>query len=425
VYALAMVYFGLRARISQRSADLWLCILSTALLTSVKASNLPLILVAGILVVANWSLLRNNWRWSSMVLLLAALVSFLPMAIMNKLYCGDWLGTSIEVPHLEMHKPLIGLLGNSFQLLLNNFVPPFFVLAGWWNQHAALILPHSFVTAMENNFDIGFFWLGELPTEDWAGIGFGVSMLLTISVLASFALRQHCHIASSSDREIPAWLRYCVLVAPWAALLAYCVKSGLVTAARLISPYYALLLPLLLIPAGHAWIIRQRWWRCLMWMVIALAVAVAVVVPGRPLWPAQTILSASVAAHPGQPLLARAARVYAVYGGRSDPLAQVRALLPADVKVVGFMGTPDDIDISLWRPYGTRRVEHFLVKDSAEQIRARGIHYAVVSGLNLEETGTTLEAWLAKSNAELVATTNAVVKVSDGPRPWHIVRFKN
>jgi hypothetical protein len=278
---------------------------------------------------------------------------------------------------------------------------------------------------MENNFDIGFFWLGELPTEDWAGIGFGVSMLLTISVLASFALRQHCHIASSSDREIPAWLRYCVLVAPWAALLAYCVKSGLVTAARLISPYYALLLPLLLIPAGHAWIIRQRWWRCLMWMVIALAVAVAVVVPGRPLWPAQTILSASVAAHPGQPLLARAARVYAVYGGRSDPLAQVRALLPADVKVVGFMGTPDDIDISLWRPYGTRRVEHFLVKDSAEQIRARGIHYAVVSGLNLEETGTTLEAWLAKSNAELVATTNAVVKVSDGPRLWHIVRFKN
>jgi len=208
-------------------------------------------------------------------------------------------------------------------------------------------------------------------------------------------------------------------------LLVYCIKSGLVTAARLISPYYALLLPLLLLPAGHAVIVRQRWWRALMWGVIALAVAVVVVLPGRQLWPAQTILSKMQAAHPEQPMVRRAARVYSVYAGRSDPLADVRRLLPADLKVVGFMGTPDDIDISFWRPYGTRQVKHFFVKDSSEQIRQRGIRYAVVSGLHLKETGTTLEAWLAKSGAELVATANVTVKVADGPQPWHIVRFRD
>ena len=41
-----------------------------------------------------------------------------------------------------------------------------------------------------------------------------------------------------------------------------------------------------------------------------------------------------------------------------------------------------------------------------------------------EQKKTTLAEWLAQSGAELVATTNLTVKVSDGPQPWHIVRFK-
>ena len=56
---------------------------------------------------------------------------------------------------------------------------------------------------------------------------------------------------------------------------------------------------------------------------------------------------------PDQRLLQRALTVYSVYGVRWDPLANVRELLPQGLKVVGFMGTADDIDISLWRPLGT------------------------------------------------------------------------
>ena len=99
-------------------------------------------------------------------------------------------------------------------------------------------------------------------------------------------------------------------------------------------------------------------------------------------------------------------------------------LLPPDFKVVGFLGTPDDIDISLWRPYGTRRVEHILLADSSELIRSKGIDYAVVSGLNLDEKKTTLSAWLTQSGAELMATTNLTLKVTDGPQAWHVVRFR-
>jgi hypothetical protein len=98
-------------------------------------------------------------------------------------------------------------------------------------------------------------------------------------------------------------------------------------------------------------------------------------------------------------------------------------LLPPGIKVVGFVGTVDDCDISLWRPFGARRVEHFLLTDPPEQIRQR-VEYAVVSGHNLQQNGLTLETWLHDFRAELVGTTNATLKVTDGMQSWHVVRFK-
>ena len=423
VYALAAVYFGCRAWSSRQTRDLWNSILAAALLTGTKASNLPLLLPWAILIVVLLPRLRQRLVLSLLVVLLAATASFLPCAVLNKLHCGDWLGTTIEMPHLEMHRPLIGILGNVFQLLTNNFVPPFFVLAGWWNQHAPLMLPQAWVVTVESNFDNGYFWLGELPTEDWAGVGFGVSVLVAASVLAGLrygVARGEGWVAKS---DLPFRLRRCVMMAAWVALLAYCIKSGLVTAARLISPYYPLLLPLLIVGAGQGEIIRRRWWKVLAGGVMVLAMVVLACVPGRPLWPAQTILSKAVAAHPQQRLLVRAQKVYSVYAGRSDPLADVRALLPGNIKVVGFMGTEDDIDISLWRPFGERRVEHFLLTDPPEQIRQH-VQYVVLGGFNLKNHDMILDAWLQSSGAELVATTNATLKVTEGLQPWYVVRFR-
>jgi hypothetical protein len=145
--------------------------------------------------------------------------------------------------------------------------------------------------------------------------------------------------------------------------------------------------------------------------------------PDRPLWPAKTILSRLHARHPDQRLVARALKVYTVYSERSDPLAAVRALLPADLATVGFIGTEDDADISLWRPFGGRRVEHFFLTDPPEQIR-RQVQYVVVGGFNLAEHNLTFEAWRQQSGAELVGTTNATLKISEGPQPWYVVRFK-
>ena len=321
-----------------------------------------------------------------------------------------------------MKNPWVGIEGNGFQLLLDNFVPPLFPPAAWWNQQAPLFMPHFLVAAADKYFDRGFFMIGELPTEDWAGLGFGISVLLVVSLGASFWVRGAKPVVQAFQ-PIPLGLRRCVLIAPWVSLLVYCMKAGMVTVARLIAPYYPLLLLLLLVGAVQAEIVRRCWWRVLAGMVFLSAFIVLVLLPDRPLWPAKTILSEALARHPDQRLIARALKVYTVYSERFDSLAGVRALLPPDIKVVGFIGTEDDCDISLWRPFGERRVEHFFLTDPPERIRQR-VQYVVLGGYNLKQQNTTLDGWLQQSGAELVATTNATVKVSEGLQPWYVVRFK-
>ena len=244
-----------------------------------------------------------------------------------------------------MKNPLVGVWGNALLWLLDNFTPPLFPLAGWWNAHALALLPHFLSGPLAANFEDGFLWLGELPTEDWAGIGFGLSVLLAVSVVAGFFQRRtfaDIHRERGVRRHgcsaLPGEFAGCVLLPPWIALLAYCVKSGMNTPARLIAPYYPLLLPLLLAGAGQSQIVRRRWWRALTGGVLLLALVVLILTPDRPLWPAQTILSRLAARHPDRHLISRALNVYDVYAKRSDPLADVRPLLPPNLKVVGFIG---------------------------------------------------------------------------------------
>ena len=422
VFALAAMDFGCRAWASRRVGDLWLSILAVALMTGIKPVSLPLLLPWLVLVFRLFPLLWRNWRPTLPLLALAGIASFLPMALMNRLYCGDWLGRSVEVVHKEIHQPLVGILGNGAQLLLGNFVPPVFPLAGWWNQHALLLLPHGIVQAMSANFEDGIYNIGELPTEDWVGLGFGVSLFLVVSVFGAWRIRGSSR-QPPVNLAMPFWLCRCVQVAAWLSLLAYCMKSGLNTAPRLIAPYYLPLLPLLLAGAGQSQIVRRRWWRGLAGATLVLAFIVLVLSPDRPLWPAKTILSKLAAQHPDKPAIARALKVYTVYSERNDALAGVRALLPPDSKAVGFIGDADDCDISLWRPFGGRRVDHFLLADPPAQIRQH-VQYVVLGGFNLQMQGQTIDNWLQTSDAELVGTTNVTLKISEGSQPWHVVRFR-
>lgn len=480
VYFLAMMDFALRAwgrwrpgksgcgggagfmAVSRSSflapfcSDLGLSLLSAALLVGAKASNLPLGLPWAILFfpvlarVFGWKrrcapgsesaggaapLPRSSgrfWvfdisRWA-FLFLISLVISFLPTAILNVRYLHDWSGLSIEHSGMAMKNPVAGVVGNTVLLFTGNFVPTFFPMAGWWNHHALEHFPAALVRLMNANFEQGYNTLGEMPSEDSCGIGLGIGVLLVVSVVAGLKYRKSLNAekdaaAGAENRRARLLLR-AALVAPWISLLFYMMKTGMVTPQRLIAPYYPLLFPALLIGAGQTQVVRRRWWKVVAGGGIALALALLAAQPARPLWPAQTILARVVARYPNHPLLVRAQEVYRVYAVRPDPLAAVRGWFPPGLKVIGFIGTEDDLDVSLWKPYGSRHVEPFFLDDPPEMIRARGVEYAVVGGFNMESKKVKLADWLRKSNAELIATTNATMTVIQGPQPWYFVRFK-
>jgi hypothetical protein len=421
VFALAAVDFALRARDSKKFSDLAWSILAAALLTGAKASNLPLLLPWAVIIFPQLPLLKKNLPATIGIALIAAAVSFLPTALLNIKYCGDWTGGVLENQGLAMSRPLVGIYGNTLLLLFNNFLPPLCPFAGWWNAHALEIFPQFLVAPLVANFELGFHMIGELPTEDSAGLGMGLTLLLAASVAANFFRRKNNFAEKFSHFQLSSFQKI-ILWSPWLALLAYAAKSGMVTPQRLIAPYYPLLLPALLIGGAHAQIIRRGWWKMLAALALLTGLLVLVLLPDRPLWPAKTILTKLVAQHPQSASLNRALKVYTTYSLRSDPLNSVRDLLPPSVKTVGFIAGPDDMDVSLWRPFGIRRVEHFFDNDPPAEISAH-VEYAVVGSYNLFLKKISFADWLQQSGAQLVATTNATLKVNEGPQPWYLVRF--
>jgi hypothetical protein len=417
VFALAAVDFALRARRSGNISDLWWSLLAAALLTGAKASNLPLLLPWAVIIFPQLPLLlKKNLPASIGVASIAAAVSFLPTAILNVKYCGDWTGAVLESQGLAINHPLTGIWGNALLLLFNNFLPPLCPFAGWWNAHALEIFPQWLVAPMVASFEPGFHGIGELPTEDSAGLGMGLTLLLAASVLVNLFSRKKIPAQKNSR------FQKLILLTPWLALLAYCAKSGMVTPQRLIAPYYPLLIAPLLIGGAHGEITRRGWWKILAAIAILTGALVLTLLPDRPLWPAKTILAKLVAQHPESAALNRALKVYTTYSLRSDPLNGVRDLLPPDVKTVGFIAGPDDMDVSLWRPFGTRRVEHFFATEPPAAI-GKHVEYAVVASYNLRFANVRFDDWLAQSGAQLVGTTNATLKVGEGPQPWYLVRF--
>lgn len=318
---------------------------------------------------------------------------------------------------MTANNPVTGVVGNVFQFLLQNFCPPLFPFAGWWNRHAPQFLPHALV-AISTHFDTGFFQLGELPTEDSAGIGLGLSVLLWLAICVNFLTRKRFSVSAF------CFPHSAFLILPWLALLAYSAKSGMTTASRLIAPYYPLLLPLILIGSGQCKFICSRVWKILIAINLIFAFVILILTPDRPLWPAQAVLSKLAVQDPNSHLIARAQEVYSIYAHRADPLAEVRELLPANINVVGFIGGEDDCDISLWLPLGSRRVEHFFATDSAQSIRQHGIQYVVIGEDTLLQQNRTITNWLQKSDAELVGSATATLKISAGPQQWFVVQLK-
>ena len=123
------------------------------------------------------------------------------------------------------------------------------------------------------------------------------------------------------------------------------------------------------------------------------------------------------------PVCGRIEAVYSVYRDRNDCFAPVCAALPAEAADLGLV-TYDDPETSLWRPFGSRRILHIRNHDSTADIRARGIRYALISEITLQNRyQTTFAEWRVQRGAELIREFKLRLLAGRDPESWFLLRW--
>ena len=421
LFCLMSVQCGLRARRSGRVSDVWLAGLAAALMTGVKLSNLPLLLPCLVAVWPALGQLRKNLAGSLAVAGIAVLISAVPTAVLNRAHTGSWNGDPQNLTRVQVKNPGAALLGNSLLLFQQSFMPPVLPDARKVNDWLDKKLPASWQQMLREKFPrYRGASLNELPQEEGAALGLGVTLLLLVVIgAAAFGLGW-----PGSKRGLMLSMSP-VGLAAWVSALFFMLKMGSEADARLMLSYYPLVIvPILLIPAQDH-LLRFRGWRVLL-VLAALSVLPAVVLsPARPLWPGRSVSERLVRQHPDNPSLQRLAAVYSAYASRNDALAPLRPGLPDGVLKIGFLAGDNDTDYSLWRPFGLRRVEYLqigadqsiLVPDDVEWIVVKRAAWA-------EARNVPLETWVAQHHAKITLSAPIVTLVSWGEQDWCVLHIE-
>jgi len=352
VYFLSAIAFCLRAVRNTSWPDAAFSLLSAALMTGAKATNLPLLLPLVILMIPLQGILLRRPVALAGILLICIFLSFIPTAISNTFYSGAWGGDKDNLHRVQITNPIAGVIGNSLQVTIGALAPPIFPSAKLFNIKSEELLNHPPLSDIKRDFPRLELSLGEMVIEEAAGLGLGITLLVIISLMAGFFIKSRSDIISSKNAFI-----FGILC--WIALFAFMAKMGSESAARLASPYYAgMVIPLLAL-RSQGLLVEKRWWRLLA-MACALSVVPALLLnPARPLIPVKTILAAAKACGLNGAAIQRVEKVYGVYGvygSRNDQLEEVRRHLSLGSKMIGFAGTGNDSEYSFWNPMGARRV---------------------------------------------------------------------
>jgi hypothetical protein len=414
-FALSAIYFGLRARHGDR-AGIVLCIFSSALLSGVKASNIPLLLPAALAVWPALWLCRRDAVKIILMALVALPASFAPVAILNRHYDGHWAGASDNRQKLSLDSPAAGIIGNGVLIALGLVQPPI-MLGG--NKIGVLLgdaLGPEMTRWLAEEFPRFKPGLGELPTEEGAGLGLGITL--------AFALAVFLQIFAPGGRSHRRTVAAAVLTASCVALLVFMAKLGTESAARLATPYYApCLAGLWMLLVRRPDVVRLRLWRWCAHCAAMLALPVVLLSPARPLWPALSLLNSAAIEYPS-PLIQRARDVYAAYRVRAGALLPVRDALPETASVVGLGNGGGDLETSLWWPLGSRKIIHVLPGDSPQEVRSKGIEALCVSERTLrDEWRLSPEEFADRYSGTIIARPQVVQMVRWGKDDWIVVQL--
>ena len=185
---LAAASFALKAPSHRPVLCLFLSALAIAVLSGIKVTTFPACLpLAGLwafMAFRTWGLSRTILNAFAFGLVLIP-VSLLPCLFLNWKYSGSLTGNPDNIYDLQVHAPAAGLAGNSLQLFLSSIQPPLLPLASRLNDPLQAWTDSSprmaWIKQNYNGFSLSFG--KEIPGEEGAGLGIGVSLLLLFWLL--------------------------------------------------------------------------------------------------------------------------------------------------------------------------------------------------------------------------------------------------
>ncbi|HEU6449062.1 MAG TPA: hypothetical protein VFV23_11550 [Verrucomicrobiae bacterium] len=411
IFALASVFFGLQARRSGKIVDVWCAILAAALMTGTKLSNLPLLLPCLIAVWPALIYLRNHFSASVLVIGIAVMASAAPTIALNETYSRSWTGDPENTSHIQVKDPAAAILGNSLLLAQQSVMPPVLPAAGKATAWADRLMPapcRQFLREKFPRFYIGF---NELPQEETAGLGLGITLLLLVAMISGLYQDKKCVSLSL------------IGLAAWFAALVYMAKMGSEATARLMLAYYPLMaIPILLLPAQKR-LARLRSWNIFAVLCMLSVLPAIVLSPSRPLFPAVQTSHWLLQHYPRNAAAKRFAGVYLAYAHRNDALAPLRAAVSDNAEKIGFIAGGNDTDYSLWRPFGKRQVVPLQKNSDGSLDVPNDVHWIIVKQKMWPNVnGESLEKWSADHHWEIVKSVSIVTLVSWGEEDWSVLR---
>lgn len=406
-FVIAMAFL-VRAYASKCSGWFILSVFAIAICTGVKATNLPLLAPWGIAAIPVLWKVKLCWPKLVAAAPVALLCSFAPLAVLNHLHTGNWKGKGPEEEALEAGSLAAGIVGNSAAVAVSLLQPPLFPVPSRVNDTINHALPEKIKTLLHDDFPRLKLHFVELPNEEGAGLGLGLLAVVAASFMGAATTRRGCPWLSRRGSTI-----FC---AAFVATLVYMCIMASESAGRLLLPYYPLLLAVPFGATGAHRLFNFKLWRGIALAAAISALAIPLLTPSRPLVPVPALADLIFGAGP---LKHRVQSVYSVYSQRSDNLASIREILPENAQRIGFLGSGDDVEVSLWRPFsGRRSVEHL----TPEQGTLPAIDAIVVSSYGLrrwpDEARHRLTSQLLDTRR--IGSVFVTSKVSVGPIEWTV-----
>jgi len=375
-FFLAAMDTALRYRETRTARLLFTSMLAIGLCTGVKLSNFPLVLPwLSLIVPLGRDRLPNGWQLAA-VGLLALSTSIIPTVGLNWVQTRSWTGDPQNQYEMNLRNPIAGVLGNLVLISANNLAPPFLPFANDIEtalNNAPVFRPESWLGSRFPRFEIV---LNELPQEEASGVGVLLVILFLWCLINApwWGGRAAMAPAARIDRKelVP------FVAASGLACLAFMARLGSGSAPRLFLPYTVLIVFVGLLLRDASRVVRSRAWRIGAVASAVMSLMILVVSPARPMFPVAWTLRVMAPIVPAG-LLDRATIVYEVYADRADVFAEVRNSLGTNDRVLGLVSSGNDLETSLWRPFGSRRVVHVVPGTTAEELRAMGVGKVLVS----------------------------------------------